>query len=221
MQWAAPWQSLKLPFQQLISYASLKRSVLSVSLSLSLYSFSLLSVCLSVCLSATPLALSLIRFAYCRRVRCLLSSCLHVQIRKVVQLPFIIRSVVQGVCGVMRVCASVCALNTKLLPKIDAFAAHTRAHMLNATDQNAQRATFCYACAGAGRRTQHTRRMTVTQREKEEKVGVYREGEIVQDIYCCTKLLIFNLNCQTMCEAKVWQQIKFCLLKLQLKNYFR
>lgn len=70
MQWAAPWQSLKLPFQQLISYASLKRSVLSVLLSLS-HSFFLP---LSVCLSATPLALSLIRFAYWRRVRCLLSS---------------------------------------------------------------------------------------------------------------------------------------------------
>lgn len=41
--WAAPWQSLKLPFQQLISYASLKRSVcLSCSRSHSLS----LTVCL-------------------------------------------------------------------------------------------------------------------------------------------------------------------------------
>lgn len=197
MQWAAPWQSLKLPFQQLISYASLKRSVLSVSLSRCLavsltHSFSLY---LSVCLSATPLALSLIRFAYCWRVRCLLSSWLHVQIRKVVQLPFIIRSVVEGVCGVMRVCVCTQYEITAKNWRVCCTHTHTRAHMLNATDQNAQRATFCYACAGG-----HTRRMTATLREKEKELGVW----CVERRENTWNLLLHKVIIKFILSYKVW-----------------
>lgn len=77
MQWAAPWQSLKLPFQQLISYASLKRSVLSVSLSRCLsHSFLLpLSVYLSVCLPRLWLFLSSVSPTAGGFVVCFLLGC--------------------------------------------------------------------------------------------------------------------------------------------------